>query len=67
MNEATDFEKRFPSIPWRTPLTVYRSGVMRLCCRFCIAKFGLKASELETVGFKTEEDLTKHLNEAHHT
>jgi hypothetical protein len=38
-----------------------------IACKFCIAKYGLKGSELETCGycFETEEEFIKHLKDAH--
>jgi hypothetical protein len=48
-----EFEVRFPWIDWREPLPVGRldDTGRRIACRLCIARFGLKAQEIETTPF----------------
>jgi hypothetical protein len=42
-----EMERRYPWIPWRTPVTVIAGGLTRLGCRFCIARYGLKAVDVK--------------------
>lgn len=43
-----DAERRFPDIPWRTPIavTVQGQGTYR-ACRLCIAQFGLQGATVK--------------------
>lgn len=72
MTQLREQEQRlvslYPAIEWDAPLraSVPDRGVTRLTCRFCIALNGLKASELEQVGFATEEEFREHFDDEHH-
>jgi hypothetical protein len=61
-------ERQFPSIPWRQPIVITRvDGVSWLFCRFCIARRGPKAGEIESIpyGFRSEDDFAAHLAAEH--
>lgn len=61
----TDLERRFPFIPWRSPLPARRpDGISGLACRFCIALRGLKAREIGALP-QTESEFERHMREAH--
>lgn len=54
MTEA-ELAARYPAIPWRTPILVKRTdGADGYGCRFCIALYGLKGSDIhrlpQTIG-----------------
>lgn len=38
---------------------------MPLACKICIAKYGLRGSEIESL-FQTEDDLIEHIEKVHH-
>lgn len=45
-----ELERRYPGIPWREPIEVVRTdGERGWACRLCVAKLGLKASEIPTL------------------
>lgn len=57
--------KSYPDIPWRKPILVTVPSVgSALGCRLCIARFGLKGSEVGGL-FKTELEFKQHLTEDH--
>lgn len=61
---ADDLASLFPSIDWREPVTVSVVGrESRLCCRICVASFGLKAFEIDTVRycFNDLTDFAEHM------
>lgn len=62
-----EYEVRFPWLPWRKSLPVSRHVVRRLACRLCIARFGLKAQEIETSPFcfVDQESFDDHMRETH--
>lgn len=60
-----EMERRFSSIPWRTPLPVSTPGASGLACRLCIAREGLKGSEVEKKTFKSAAQFKKHMEETH--
>jgi hypothetical protein len=62
-----ELEERFTAIQWRVPVSVTVGARSRLCCRICIANFGLKAAELETVAycFDDEAGFIEHLKSQH--
>jgi hypothetical protein len=57
---------RWPSIPWREPvgLTVLETGVQRYGCRLCIARVGLKGSEIEDQ-YPTYDAAAAHITAVH--
>lgn len=59
--------QQFPKQPWREPLQVTNitRGQVRLVCRFCAARHGLRGSELTEKGFRTLKLFQKHLEEEH--
>jgi hypothetical protein len=60
-----ELEQTFPSIEWRKPIRVERTdGLTRYACRFCIARRGLKARELESE-FTSEEAVLAHVAAEH--
>lgn len=62
---ATLLERRFPEIPWRTPLRVTRTdGAAGWACRFCIAAYGLKASAIPELA-QSPEEVLEHLEREH--
>ncbi len=57
---------RYPEIDWTTPQPVTVLGwLTRLTCRYCTALNGLKARELDRVGFSTLEDWRAHVDREH--
>lgn len=62
-------ETRFPQIPWRQPTTIRVVGLdePRFGCRICIARYGLKAREIDVVPycFKERADHLAHLQAQH--
>lgn len=47
LDQAAALELLFDAIPWREPILVQRTdGASGYACRFCIARDGLKGSEI---------------------
>lgn len=66
MNDDEIVESLYPQIEWRQPITIARTdGVTRLCCRLCIAHGGMRATELEGVGFETRAEYDQHMATVH--
>jgi hypothetical protein len=59
------FETMFPAIAWRRPLKISVGRMERLCCRLCIARFGIKASEVAEKGFLDDMQFCNHILEKH--
>jgi hypothetical protein len=59
-------EQLYPTIEWRSPVRIARTdGVERWCCRICIAQKGLRALDLERVGFETSWEAVQHIELEH--
>lgn len=57
--------ERFPWIAWREPIKVSTpAGLLHLACRICIARRGLKASEIEGLP-ATPAEFESHMRENH--
>lgn len=63
MTEA-ELEQTFPEIPWREPLPVTTPGASGLACRFCIALYGLKGSNVGRLP-QTAEEFAEHMEALH--
>jgi hypothetical protein len=63
-----DLERRFPSIPWRTPISlgtlVPHSKTTDFGCRYCIAMNGLRVADF-TSHPQNAEEFKKHLRIEH--
>ena len=64
-SQSDSLRERFPAIAWDEPQPVTVGDLTRLTCRYCTAIYGLKAVDLERVGFRTREEWAEHLREAH--
>lgn len=66
MNHA-DLERRYPDIPWRTPLPVQAPSTRKFVCRYCLAAFGLDAKRLAVTDFAFDGigDCQSHLANNH--
>lgn len=66
MNAAdAELERRYSAIPWRRPIFVQRTdGACGYACRFCVARRGLKGSEIDALP-KTEAEVFQHIAEVH--
>ena len=40
-----EWERRFPSVPWRQPIVVCVDEHVGYACRLCVAEYGLTALE----------------------
>lgn len=58
-------EEQWPTIKWREPLRVTAVNVSGYACRVCIAREGLKGSELHERLFATAEECSRHLWREH--
>jgi hypothetical protein len=57
-----EYIEKYPKIDWRKPITINRRY---LACRLCIARYGLKTSELELLCPTTISAFRMHLWKAH--
>ena len=65
MTDDEVFESLYPEIAWRTPIRVTRTdGATGLGCRFCVARTGLKASEIPGL-FASREAWEAHMKQKH--
>lgn len=58
------WEAKLPGIAWREPLPIETDGERGLGCKFCLARHGLKGSEVATLP-KTRADFDKHMRDHH--
>lgn len=62
-----ELELTYPEIPWRAALPIHSLAephITGLGCRFCIARFGLKGSDIERLP-QTEEAWLAHMARFH--
>jgi hypothetical protein len=57
-------EKRYPWIEWRRPLPVASPQGQGFACRFCVARHGLKASEIPALP-QTLQEFHQHMKSYH--
>jgi hypothetical protein len=58
-------ERRFPSIPWRTPVKIHKAGGgPGYACRVCVAANGISGPEIPRLP-NDPEPVREHLREAH--
>lgn len=67
LDEGT-LRERFPEIPWDQPVRVSVLDVTYFVCRYCIATYGLKGSEIENTehAFYSRRHALDHIERAHH-
>jgi hypothetical protein len=71
IDEGT-LRERFPEIPWDQPQKVYVGGGEHhyFVCRYCVAGYGVKASDLldhrVPFAFETREHALDHIEREHH-
>lgn len=62
---ARELREKYPEIPWNEPFKVNVAGLgSGYVCRYCIAKFGLKGTEVATRGGSYEE-IQQHIAQTH--
>jgi len=62
-----NIRREMPETPWLEPMRVGRidgSG-KGLACRLCIARIGLKATDLESRTFATRSEFDQHMKDIH--
>jgi len=69
MTETTtdaELEHYAPWIAWREPMKIERISDRRVgyACRYCVAKHGLKGSDIESLP-KTRKEAEQHIREKH--
>lgn len=67
MIAVTEWERRFPDIPWREPVRVTVAGVAEeaIICRACVAELGIHGYAVAERSFPTREDFDAHLEAVH--
>lgn len=62
----SELELEYPGIPWREPIAVQVPGrsPRRFACRFCIARRGLRGSDVERLPLEPGP-VERHIREAH--
>jgi hypothetical protein len=67
MTLEDELERRFPDVDWRKPLPVAvtdSKASTEFACRFCIAKYGMKATDVGKQP-KTREEFDAHMKQEH--
>jgi hypothetical protein len=65
MSDVEILESRFPEIRWSEPVPVTVTGVVvgALCCRVCIALYGLRGRDVSAWAFNTRAEFDEHFRE----